>query len=602
MTNIPLSDYMSGSFVGYTGSQGNLGYTGSKGDIGYTGSQGYTGSKGDIGYTGSASTVIGYTGSKGDIGYTGSIPAALTATSLALGGATLGTHNLAVTGTTQLSSSLGIGTTPSTLLHLYSADPELRIQGSASSSVHYSNMTFLNASGTTLGSIGLSYYGGAAEFVYNSATSWAHVWKINNTEAARIDTSGNFLLATTLTPTSKLGVQGDAIFSNGGNVGDAGGAVNFSANGVDFAPMARIKGLLTNSQGGNEDQGGMAFYTRPYGVTTQTLTERLRITSAGLVGIGMTPTNVLDITQANAAAALASIKNTTAGTAAKVGFQALNDTGSYFNLLCYSSTFTTSGVQVAAGTGLIANGQLGLSSLSGPILFATNGTTEVARIGSDGNLAIGTTSSTYRLVVLKDSRAAGANYSTSAMQSSAIAWFYGGENDTSKASTILFNQFNSTAAISCGYTSTQAGFLAFGTSNGSSADVIERARIDSSGNFGIGTTSPGTYGKLAVNGAIAPIGTAGTYSIDVTAAAVSVANNGTVEFPSSSGMLVVNNHNNGGLTIYICGGGTTAAVASVIGAVGTFAYSAGNSGYTWTNNTGGTVTVGFFFVRTRTTA
>jgi hypothetical protein len=127
-------------------------------------------------------------------------------------------------------------------------------------------------------------------------------------------------------------------------------------------------------------------------------------------------------------------------------------------------------------------------------------------------------------------------------------------------------------------------------------------RLDDHGNFGIGTTSPGTYGKLAVNGAIAPIGTAGTYSIDVSAAAVSVANNGTVAFPSSSGMLVVNNHSNGGLTIYICGGGSTAAVASVIGAVGTFAYSVGNSGYTWTNNTGATVTVGFFFVRTRTTA
>jgi hypothetical protein len=55
---------------------------------------GYTGSKGDIGYT----------GSKGDIGYTGSIPAAITATSLALGGATLGTHNLAVSGTTQLNT------------------------------------------------------------------------------------------------------------------------------------------------------------------------------------------------------------------------------------------------------------------------------------------------------------------------------------------------------------------------------------------------------------------------------------------------------------------------------------------------------------------
>lgn len=107
MTNIPLSDYMSGSFVGYTGSQGNLGYTGS---IGYTGSQGV------IGYTGSASTVIGYTGSKGDIGYTGSIPAALTATSLALGGATLGTNNLAVTGTVSVSATLnGTASTSDTI-------------------------------------------------------------------------------------------------------------------------------------------------------------------------------------------------------------------------------------------------------------------------------------------------------------------------------------------------------------------------------------------------------------------------------------------------------------------------------------------------------
>jgi hypothetical protein len=64
-------------------------------------------------------------------------------------------------------------------------------------------------------------------------------------------------------------------------------------------------------------------------------------------------------------------------------------------LLCYSSTFTTSGVQAAAGTGLIANGTLGLSSLSGPILFATNGTTEVARIDSGGRLLVGGSSVVY---------------------------------------------------------------------------------------------------------------------------------------------------------------------------------------------------------------
>ena len=129
-------------------------------------------------------------------------------------------------------------------------------------------------------------------------------------------------------------------------------------------------------------------------------TTLMTLSPAGLLGIGMTPTNVLDITQANAAAALASIKNTTAGTAAKVGFQALNDVSSYFNLLCYSSTFTTNGVQVASGTGLISNGTLGLSALNGPILFATNGTAEVARFTTTGQLCINSTSGNGKLSVV----------------------------------------------------------------------------------------------------------------------------------------------------------------------------------------------------------
>jgi hypothetical protein len=65
-----------------------------------------TNSKVEFIYNGSTweiATSTGTRGYSGSVGYTGSIPAAITATSLALGGATLGTNNLAVTGTASIS-------------------------------------------------------------------------------------------------------------------------------------------------------------------------------------------------------------------------------------------------------------------------------------------------------------------------------------------------------------------------------------------------------------------------------------------------------------------------------------------------------------------
>jgi hypothetical protein len=137
---------------------------------------------------------------------------------------------------------------------------------------------------------------------------------------------------------------------------------------------------------------------------------------------------------------------------------------------------------------------------------------------------------------------------------------------------------------------------------GNSITFTQAMTLDNSGNVGIGTTSPSSYGKLAVNGSIAPMGAAGTYSIDATlaGAGTTVSSGGTVNFSNASGMLVVNQYSNGYVTIYLCGGGSTVAVASVGGTVGSFAYNSGISGYTWTSAS--TTTYGFFFVRTRPNA
>jgi hypothetical protein len=94
----------------------------------------------------------------------------------------------------------------------------------------------------------------------------------------------------------------------------------------------------------------------------------------------------------------------------------------------------------------------------------------------------------------------------------------------------------------------------------------------------------------------------GKYTVDTSGGATSIANGGTVDFSNASGMLVVNNHNNGAVTIYLCGAGSTATIGSVVGTVGTLSYNPGINGYRWTNNFGSTATFGFFFVRTRNNA
>ena len=126
----------------------------------------------------------------------------------------------------------------------------------------------------------------------------------------------------------------------------------------------------------------------------------------------------------------------------------------------------------------------------------------------------------------------------------------------------------------------------------------ERMRISSGGDVSMGTSA--VAGRLTVQGAYAQTGSPGltNYTIDTTPTATAVANGASVDFTLLSGMLIVNSWNSGGVTIWLMGGGSTSAVSSVIGTVGTMSYVF--PFYRWTNNTGSAATFGFFCVRTRT--
>lgn len=95
-------------------------------------------------------------------------------------------------------------------------------------------------------------------------------------------------------------------------------------------------------------------------------------------------------------------------------------------------------------------------------------------------------------------------------------------------------------------------------------------------------------------------GTPGSTSIaDVSGAAVSIANGGTVSFPNFSGLVIVNDQGSGAVGLYLCGGGAVAALGASGTVGGAMAYDAGIVGYRFTNTSGGTRIFSFASTRTR---
>jgi hypothetical protein len=288
-------------------------------------------------------------------------------------------------------------------------------------------------------------------------------------ERMRITSAGDVGIGTS-SPVSRLQVaEANRVFDNPGNLNvyttdaattNTGGSIGFgganTTGGTTPYVYAKIQGIKEGSA--STWNGAMIFGTT---AGSSAMTERMRITSGGDVGIGTASPTAgykLDVSgSANASGSFVSGGGTTSQAA--LG----NKTLEFYN--------------TGAGDGLIKSSD-DTSSFTSIALNKTEiklltDNTERMRITSAGNLGLGTSSATYRLEV---NLASGANLARFTGPEYSQTVFVGGTQGC------YIQNWNSVSVLG----TDTASPLAFATNS------TERLRITATGDVGIGTASPTT--------------------------------------------------------------------------------------------------------------
>jgi hypothetical protein len=305
-----------------------------------------------------------------------------------------------------------------------------------------------------------------------------------NTERMRIDTSGNLLVGGTTAFNStagrgNIGIDGASSILNFGNSGASSAYIFSTSASLEINAIgSRFLQLTTNSA------------------------ERMRITSAGNVGIGMTTPAQKLVVNGNIRTDVGSGGTVTVfetdATRANLGTFGADASGAYID-----SSYSTGG--------------------SGAVLFRTIGT-ERMRITDTGNVGIGTSSPAARLHVVNSTINAQLRLQDVTTDATNKYGVVGTGHYTNAQSPILAVGVGSLAASNTVYVGGGFGSLNaataiqfFTAANNTTLTGTERMRIDSSGNVGIGTTTPDVFAR-GYSGRILGISSTGQSAIELNSA------------------------------------------------------------------------------------
>jgi hypothetical protein len=367
-------------------------------------------------------------------------------------------NRLSGTGNSYLAAStgnVGVGTTsPGAKLDVVASDVSVVPNGSSSAVFRRNGDNYISILSSTSGEGGV-LFGNSSDAVdgwvayKNGSGNQYMTIGTADTERMRITSGGNVGIGTT-NPSQKLHINGGAMYITDGTYG------GYIGKGSDLITTAAASDL------GVRSEANMVFSTGGY-------VEKMRITSAGKVGIGTTsPDTKLHVEQG-----LATLNTTNLDNGTAVGLH-----------LTYPDTSLTGGEGIALAMGMNGRGRSYIANLSAStnkdasdmLFYTENGNVigERMRIDSSGNVGIGTASPGHLLEI---------NGTGDALSVG---------NDTNTLTYMRFANERTMIGYSGANAVVQGGLtkgIRFNVNNNTFNSGNAMA-IDTSGNVGIGTTSP----------------------------------------------------------------------------------------------------------------
>jgi hypothetical protein len=262
-------------------------------------------------------------------------------------------------------------------------------------------------------------------------------------------------------------------------------------------------GTINAAMGGYDDGASGAQGLWWATGNNSTLTERLRITSAGLVGIGTTsPGAQLQVNASSSSTIGSIIKGAASQTVNLTEWQ--NSSGTVLTAIDAAGRIKLDTSMTYPG-GVTSDGYVYYNSADGIVMYGAGSTSDWSTLNKSGNVVLstptgttnvgitnvaalakldirygaGTTEANIKANIANNIIAISSNYTAGADYAPGIV-FYSADNNATKAKAGIYSRYTSVGS-----------WLLFGTSNTYSTGITNNAMlIDPSGNVGIGVTSP----------------------------------------------------------------------------------------------------------------